>query len=95
MPCEALLKKGRESNFTAHSAAANLQKCPPLDCKSLFATVYNILASFSDLTNPPVQYSIYVWKTDYTDFVVVNSQETMETTRLAFVARSCLFDNLH
>ena len=25
-----------------------------------FSTVYNILASFSDLTNPPVQYSIYV-----------------------------------
>ena len=24
------------------------------------STVYNILASFSDFTNPPVQYSIYV-----------------------------------
>ena len=35
-----------------------------------FSTVYNILASFLDLTNPPVQYLIYVENT-YTDFIVV------------------------
>ena len=33
--------------------------------------VYNILALFSDLTNPPAQYSIYVENRCCTDFVVV------------------------
>ena len=31
--------------------------------------MYNILASFSDLTNPSLQYSIYVENIVYTDFM--------------------------
>ena len=49
-------------------------KCAPLDCKikPFFNGVYNILASFSDLTNPSVQYSIYVFPGDRpASFVVV------------------------
>ena len=59
MPREALLK---ENNFVARSTAANfITVCTfRLQNKAFFSTVYNILASFSDLTNPPVQYSIYV-----------------------------------
>ena len=55
--------------------------------------VYNILASFSDITNPPVQYSL-MKKKDYrpTDFDVVPMQQT---ARLAFIACSCLLENLH
>ena len=37
--------------------------------------VHNILASFSDVTNPPVQYS-QTKKIDYTDFDVVPMRET-------------------
>ena len=66
MPREAQLKKKMESNLAARSAAANVLKCAPLDCKyNLFSTVYNILASFSDLTNPLVQYSVYVENKSY------------------------------
>ena len=50
----------------------------------------NILASFSDLTNPPVQYSIYVENRLY--WLCRHSQETAQ---LAFVACSSLFKNLH
>ena len=36
-------------------------ECAPLDCKvKPFLTVYNILASFSDLTNRPVQYIQFI-----------------------------------
>ena len=53
--------------------------------------VYNILTSFSDITNPPVQYSL-MKKKDYTDFDVIPMQQT---ARLAFIACSCLLENLH
>ena len=64
VPREALLKKKIKSSFATRSAAANFVKvCTftlQLMNKVLFSTVYDILASFSDLTNPPLQYSIYV-----------------------------------
>ena len=67
--------------------------------------MHNILASFSArpyLTNPPVQYSIYVENRYCTDFVIVPNDDEVstisvfeETARLAFVACSSLFENLH
>ena len=53
--------------------------------------VHNILALFSDVTNPPVQYS-KMKKIDYTDFDVVPMRET---ARLPFIACSSLLENLH
>ena len=52
--------------------------------------VYNILALFSDLTNPPVPYSIYVEM-----IILTSSSDSQETARLAVVACSSLFENLH
>ena len=52
--------------------------------------VYNILASFSGLTTPPVQYSIYVENRLY--WLCHRSQETAQ---LAFVTCSSLFENLY
>ena len=52
MAREALLINGAAANFFTFR----------LQNKAFFATVYNILASFSDLTNSPVQYSIDVEK---------------------------------
>ena len=57
MPREALLRKCKLIS-PRYTRRRNFSNCAPLDC--LFSTVYDILASFSDLTDPPVQYSIYV-----------------------------------
>ena len=52
--------------------------------------MYDILASFSDLTNRPVQYSIYV-----ENILYWLRRRSQETVRLAFVACSSFFENLH
>ena len=56
MPREAMLRKWKLISPPL-GAAANFSH--PLDC-NFFNGVYNVLASLSDLTNPPIQYSVYV-----------------------------------
>ena len=65
MPREALLK---ESKVISPCYAQQRMSTFRLQIKSFFSTVYNILASFSDLNNPPVQYYM---ENSHTDFVVV------------------------
>ena len=80
VPRKALLK---ESKVISPCVARQriFSKCPPLDCK--IKSLYNILASFSNLTNPPVQYSIYV--ENRLSWLRRHSQETAQ---LAFVTCS-------
>ena len=78
MPREALRKW---KVISPHVARRRIfSKC------ALFSTVYNIRASFLDLTNSPVQYSIYVEN---------RRRRSQETARLAFVACRSFFENLH
>ena len=90
MPREALLIKW-EVIWLRIARQRIFSQCAPLDCKiKPFSMVYNILASFSDLTNPPLQHSIYVENRLYS-----LCRHSQETARLAFVACSSLFINLH
>ena len=89
MPREALLRKWKVIS-PRYARWRIFSKCAPLDYNLFFSKVYNILASFSDLTNPPVQYSIYVENRLYS-----LRRRSQETARVAFVACSSLFENLH
>ena len=81
--CEAVLKKKKGKVV---SPQFFFSKCASLDYKiKPFSKVYNILSLFSDLTNPSVQYSIYVE-------IRLYCQETARTT---FCACCSLFENLH
>ena len=60
MARQVLLTKWKVINFAAPSVAANFRKVCSFRLQNNFLTVYDILVSFSDLTNPPVQYSIHV-----------------------------------
>ena len=96
MLCHAkCCKKKVENNFSARSAVANFLKVYTfrLQKKAFFSTVYNILASLSDLSNPQVQYSIHVENRYCTEFVVVPRRPP--PGYIAFAACSSLFENLH
>ena len=84
VPREAQLRKWKVISLRV-ARRRIFSKCAILDCKTKpSSTVYNNLASFSDLTNPPVQYPIYVENRLYW---------LRRRSRLAFVA--CLVENLH
>ena len=68
---EVVLKK-MESNFCRVGGKC-FQKCPPLDkTKPLFNGVFQPRSE----TLPNLQYNDrFMWKTDYTDFVIVNRRQ--------------------
>ena len=72
--------------------AANFSKCAPLDCNNNLFKVYNILASFSDLPNRPIQYSIYVENCILT---CSRSQETSQLSSVAILAISPRFRSFY
>ena len=90
VPCEALLKERKVISLRVAGGEFFLNVHAPLDCKTKpFSTVYNILASFSDLS------ICTIFNLCGKQIILISSSFPGDLPAIAFVAYSSLFGNLH